>query len=103
MNFMDMIRQGGALKQKMQEMQEKMASLEVEGVSGGGLVRVTMNGQGFLTKVSIDPSLLSADNAETVQDLLVAAANDAKQNADAMMEKETKSMIESMGLPAGLF
>ena len=63
-NFGDMMKQAGEMQAKMQEMQEKVAGLEAEGQSGGGLVKVTLNGKGYASKVSIDPSLMTADERE---------------------------------------
>jgi DNA-binding YbaB/EbfC family protein len=77
----------------------ELESLEVEGEAGAGLVRVTLNGKGAARAVHIDPSLLKPDEAGVLQDLLVAAVNDAKRKAD---ERAQQTMKEVAGGLAGM-
>jgi hypothetical protein len=99
---------GGLLKQA-QEMQSKIADLqkqleeiEVAGQSGGGMVTVTLNGKGLMLRVSVDPSFLKPDDREVVEDLIVAAHNDAKAKLEQRTAEEMSKLTGSLGLPAGL-
>ncbi len=97
------------LLQKAQQMQEKMAeaqqrveALEVEGESGAGLVRATVNGKGMLKRLSVDPSLMTADDREALEDLVVAAVAAAQDRAQEQAQAEMASLTEGLGLPPGM-
>jgi DNA-binding YbaB/EbfC family protein len=79
-----------------------MGDVEVEGASGGGMVRVTVTGKGEARRIKIDPSLLSADEGEVLEDLLVAAINDARAKSEALMAAEMQSLTAGLNLPGGL-
>lgn len=96
-----MLKQAQKIQTQMAQAQEKLASEEVMGVSGGNLVTVVVNGKGEMKRVKIDPSLLSADEAEVLEDLIVAAYNDAKAKAEAMMNEEMGKITGGLGLPPG--
>jgi DNA-binding YbaB/EbfC family protein len=83
-------------------MQEELAGMEIDGQSGGGLVKVTLTGKGDVKKVSIDPSLIKADEAEILEDLIVAAAGDAKGKLDATLQTKMQEMAGGLPLPPGL-
>jgi DNA-binding YbaB/EbfC family protein len=85
----------------MAEMQEKLAAMEVTGQSGGGLVQVTVNGKHEMRRVRIDPSLLEPKETEVLEDLIVAAANDARQRLEVEMQREMQSMTGGLNLPPG--
>ncbi|PZO88546.1 MAG: YbaB/EbfC family nucleoid-associated protein [Micavibrio aeruginosavorus] len=102
MNIAKMMQQAKAMQGKMADMQEKMGNVSVEGLSGGGLVKVTMTCKGQCQGISIDPSLLVADEKEVLEDLLKAALNDAKGKGDAKMAEETQKMMSDLGLPPGM-
>ena len=102
MNIAKMMQQAKEMQGKMEEMQAKMGDVEVQGESGGGLVKVTMTCKGELRSLDIDPSILVASEKEIVEDLIKAAINDAKAKADEKMADETSSMMGDMGLPAGM-
>ncbi|MEM9810257.1 MAG: YbaB/EbfC family nucleoid-associated protein [Pseudomonadota bacterium] len=101
-NFQDMMKQAAGLQQKMQEAQESLAALEAEGASGGGLVRVMMNGKGYARKVVIDPSLFSEDDKEVLEDLITAAINDAKAKLEEQSAAAMKEMTAGLPLPPGM-
>jgi hypothetical protein len=86
----------------MQEMQAKLEAMEVEGASGGGMVKVLLSGKGDLRRVAIDPSLMAADEKEVLEDLLVAAHADAKQKVEATMAEEMQKATAGMNIPGGL-
>jgi len=76
--------------------------MEIDGQSGGGLVKVTLTGKGDVKKVSIDPSLIKAGEAEILEDLIVAAAGDAKGKLDATLQTKMQEMAGGLPLPPGL-
>lgn len=99
---MDMMKQAREIQGKVAEMQAELESLEVHGVAGGGLVTVTLNGKGVMTKLSIDPSLIKPDEAEILEDLVLAAHADAKQKAEHAMSEKMQSLTGGLPLPPGL-
>ena len=96
-----MMQQAKVMQDKMQEMQEKLGEIEVEGKAGGGMVTVTMTCKGEVRGLNIDQSLVDPNDKEVLEDLIKAALNDAKAKADQTMAEETQKMMEEMGLPAG--
>ncbi len=84
-SFSNMMKQAQELQGRMADLQAEMERAQIEGRSGGGLVAVTLNGKGELTGVKIDPSLLKADEAEIVEDLIVAAHADAKAKVELLL------------------
>lgn len=88
MNIQSMMKQAQALQKKMADLQNRFAELEVMGTAGGGMVKVTTNGKGEAKKVAIEASLLVPEDKEVLEDLIVAAFNNAKQNADHVLQEE---------------
>ena len=101
-DIMGMMKQVGQLQARMKEVQEELARLEVEGQSGGGLVKVTLDGKGEVKKVRIDPSLMKPDEGEILEDLIVAAAADAKSKADVAMQAKMAEVTSGLPLPPGM-
>jgi len=99
---MGMMKQVQEMQSKMQDMQNELAEMEVSGQSGGGLVAVTLNGKGEMRSIKIDPSLLKPDEAEILEDLIVAATTDAKAKVDGVMQERMQSMAGGLPLPPGL-
>jgi DNA-binding YbaB/EbfC family protein len=97
-----MMKQAQQLQERMQKLQEELAALEVGGQSGGGLVRVTLNGKGDLRSIKIDPSLMKPDEAEIVEDLVVAAMADAKGRVESQMQAKMQELTGGLPLPPGL-
>ncbi len=100
-NLGQMMKQAQQLQTKMQEMQDALAEMEVVGQSGGGMCQVTLTGKGVARKVKIDPALVDPSDAAVLEDLLLAAFNDAKSKADARMQEKMQEMTGGMGLPPG--
>jgi DNA-binding YbaB/EbfC family protein len=100
-NLTDIMKQAKALQSKMEGMQAELESLEVEGSSGGGLVRVSMTGKGALKSVAIDPSLLKVDEVEILEDLIVAAANDAKGKVERLAAEKMQGIAGGLPIPPG--
>jgi len=101
-DLMGMMKKAQELQGRMQRMQEELAGLEVSGQSGAGLVQITLNGKGEMRSVKIDPSLLKPDDAEIVEDLVVAAFQDAKGKVEAEMQKRMQDVAGGLPLPPGL-
>jgi DNA-binding YbaB/EbfC family protein len=93
------MKQAQAMQERMAEAQERIAALEVEGTSGGGMVKLTLKGTGELARVDLDESLMAPGEGEVVADLIVAAHADAKRKLD---EKQADIMREAAGPLAGL-
>ena len=101
-NMMNMMKQAQELQAKVAELQAELESMEVEGVSGGGLVKVALNGKGAMARISIDKSLMKPDDAEILEDLIVAAHNDAKQKVEQAMAAKMQALTGGLPLPPGL-
>jgi DNA-binding YbaB/EbfC family protein len=101
-DIMGLMKQAQGLQQKMQDVQAELDTVEVEGAAGGGMVKLTMTAKGQLKAVSIDPSLLTADEKEIVEDLIVAAANDARVKAERVMQERMAEVTKGLPLPPGL-
>jgi nucleoid-associated protein EbfC len=101
-DFLGLMKQAAELKSKMEAMQAELDGLEVEGISGGGLVTVKVSGKGNLKEVKIDPSLLSPQEKEVVEDLVVAACGDARRKAETLLQEKMKDLTGGLPLPPGL-
>lgn len=101
-NLGNMLKQAQQMQTRMAEMQAKLEATEVEGQAGGGMVKVKLTGKGELRRIQIDPSLMTAEDREVLEDLIVAAHGDAKQKVEAMMAEEMQKATAGMSLPAGL-
>ncbi|MDA8225597.1 MAG: YbaB/EbfC family nucleoid-associated protein [Betaproteobacteria bacterium] len=95
------MRQAQQMQENMRKMQEKLAEIEVEGVSGAGLVKVVMTCRNDVRRVSIDPSLLG-DDKDMLEDLVAAAFNDAVRKAEATSQEKMGSFTAGLNLPPGL-
>lgn len=102
MNIQKMMKQAQQMQQKIGELQAELETRETDGVSGGGMVKLTLNGKGNLLKLSIDPSIIDKDDKEVLEDLVIAAFNDAKTKVDASFNDEMGKVAGGMGLPGGL-
>ncbi len=101
-NLSEMMKQVQAMQSRMADMQAKLEQATVTGQSGAGLVKVTLNGKGAMTALAIDPSLAKADEVEILEDLVIAAHNDAKAKVESMMAEEMKSVTGGLPLPPGM-
>ena len=101
-NFADMMKQASEMQAKMEQMQERIGGMEAEGQSGGGLVKVTLNGKGYASRVSLDPSLMTSEEREVAEDLVTAAINDAKAKIEAATAEQMKEMTAGLPLPPGM-
>lgn len=101
-NLGQLMKQAQQMQARMEEMQKKLAELEVEGQAGGGLVRVTLNGKQEMKAVKIDPSLADPKEVEVLEDLIVAASNDARAKVEAETAKQMQSLTGGLNLPPGM-
>ena len=92
----------GSDQSKMQEMQEQVAALKVTGASGAGLVEVTLSGKGLMKALKIDPTLIKPDDAEILEDLLLAAHNDARAKLDVRTAELAQDATGGLQLPPGM-
>ena len=99
-DFGDLINASKKMSEKMKETQEALKKIEVEGISGGNTVKVIMNGDGELKKVTIDDALLK-ESKEIIEDLIVAAHNDAKSKLKKKTTEELSKVTGGIGLPPG--
>lgn len=100
-NLGQMMKQVQDMQTRMAEMQEKLGEMEVSGAAGGGMVQATLNGKGELKRVKIDPSLIVPSEAEVLEDLIVAAVNDAKTKVDTEVQAQVSKLTGGIPLPPG--
>lgn len=101
-NIGQIMKQAQQMQTKMAELQEQLAALEVSGSAGGGMVQVTMSGKGELRGVKIDPTLANPDDVEVLEDLIMAAANDAKAKVEVRVQEEMQKLTGGLQLPPGM-
>jgi DNA-binding YbaB/EbfC family protein len=101
-NIAGLMKQASQMQKKMEDMQAALEATIIEGVSGAGLVSVTLSGKGELKSVRIDPKLADPAETEMLQDLLVAAHADAKRKIDAHAAEEMQKVTGGLNLPAGM-
>jgi nucleoid-associated protein EbfC len=99
-DFMDLISQAKKMQEKMKEAQDSLKKIEVEGVSGGNAVRVIMNGDGELKKINFDETVYK-ESKEILEDLIIAAHNDAKSKLKKKTSEEIAKATGGMSLPPG--
>jgi DNA-binding YbaB/EbfC family protein len=100
-DFLGMMKQAAELQSKMKALQEELDHVEVEGISGGGLVSVRMTAKMEVKAVKIDASLMKPDEREIVEDLVVTAFGDAKRKAEAAMQEKMAALTGGLKLPPG--
>jgi nucleoid-associated protein EbfC len=102
MNIQSMLKKAQALQAKMTEVQEELKTREMIGSAGGGKVKITMNGAQEVIAISIDPEVVKPDEADLLEDLVLAAFRDARGKVTKMVEEEMSRVTGGMGLPPGL-
>ena len=101
-NFNDMMKKAQEMQKKMQEIQDSLSNLEVEGTSGGGIVKIVMNCKNEVKKIELDPSIIKQEEKQMMEDLIVAALNDAKTKAEEKSKEEMAKLTGDLGLPPGM-
>jgi len=102
MDIMGIMKKAQEMQSKLAETQEELSRIEVEGQSGGGLVKVTLTAKGDMKAIKLDPSLLKPEEAEMAEDLIVAAFADAKAKAERAAAEKMQSLTAGLPLPPGL-
>ena len=101
-NLGNLMKQAQEMQAKMEQMQNRLAEIEITGESGAGMVRVTLNGKSEMRGLKIDPTLFNSEDAEVVEDLTVAAFNDAKAKAEQQMQEQMAEVTGGLNLPPGV-
>ena len=101
-NIGQLMKQAQAMQEKMAEMQSQLEAVEMIGVAGGGTVQLTLNGKGDLKKVKIDKTLIDPEEVEVLEDLIIAAFNDARRLVSAHAEQEMQKLTGGLQLPGGM-
>lgn len=102
MNIQKIMKQAQDAQNKIAEMQKRLEEEETEGSSGGGMIVVRMSGKGALKKISIDKSLIDPNEKEMLEDLIIAAFNDAKQKVEQSANEQMSKIAGGLGLPPGM-
>ena len=100
-NLGNMMKQAQQMQAKMAEMQTKLGEMEVTGISGGGVIQTTLNGKYELRKIKIDPSVVDPADVEVLEDLILAAFNDAKTKVETTVQDEMAKLTGGLNLPPG--
>ena len=101
-NLGQMMKQAQEMQTRMQEMQSALEAVEITGTAGGDMVRVTVTGKGEMKALSVDESLVVPADKEVMEDLVVAAFNDARRKLDAHVQEETSKIMGGLQLPPGM-
>jgi DNA-binding YbaB/EbfC family protein len=101
-NIGNMLKQAQQMQARMQEMQAKLDAMTVEGAAGGGMVRVTLSGKGEMRRIQLDKTLIDPNEAEMLEDLILAAHADAKAKVEALMAEEMQKATAGLNIPGGL-
>jgi DNA-binding YbaB/EbfC family protein len=101
-DIMNMMKAAGEMKAKMEAMQAELAELVLEGRSGGGMVSISLSGKGDMRGIKIDPALLKPEDAEVVEDLIIAAFNDAKGKSEAEAQRKMAEVTAGLPIPPGM-
>lgn len=101
-DVMGLMKQAQAMQARLGEIQAELEQVVVEGQSGAGLVRVSMSAKGQMKGITIDPSLMKAEEREILEDLIVTACDDARKKADRTAEDKMKAVTAGLSLPPGM-
>ena len=101
-DIMGLMKKAQAVQAKMKDVQEELERLEVEGQSGGGMVKITLNGKGQMKAVALDPSLMVPQDREMVEDLILAAHADARAKVDRLAEEKMQAVTAGLPMPPGM-
>ena len=101
-NLSQMLKQAQDMQAKMEEVQARLEDTLVEGQAGGGLVKITLNGKGIMKRIDVDPSLLEGEEKEVLEDLIVAAHNEAKAMVEDVSKDEMSAVTGGLSLPPGM-
>ncbi|NIP31876.1 MAG: YbaB/EbfC family nucleoid-associated protein [Candidatus Dadabacteria bacterium] len=101
-NIKNLMKQAGKMKEQMEKLQAEVGEKTIEATSGGGMVTVTAKAKGEITGIKIEPELLIDNDMDMLQDLIIAAVNEALKRGQEMMQQEVSKMAGGLGIPPGL-
>lgn len=101
-DLMGLMGKAKEMQAKFEAMQQEVASIEASGQAGGGMVSVTLSGKMEMKTLKIDPSLFKEDEVEILEDLILAAHNDAKSKVEAVLQEKTREMTAGLPIPPGM-
>jgi DNA-binding YbaB/EbfC family protein len=101
-DLMGLMGKAKEMQAKFEAMQQEVASIEASGQAGGGMVSVTLSGKMEMKALKIDPSLFKEDEVEILEDLILAAHNDAKSKVEAVLQEKTRAMTAGLPIPPGM-
>ena len=101
-NLAGLMKQAQQMQSKMEEMQARLQTMEIDGESGAGMVRVTLNGKGDLRRIKIDPKLVDPADTEMLEDLILAAHRDARNKVESTSSAEMQKLTGGLQLPPGM-
>ena len=101
-NLGNIMKQAQQMQEKMAELQTRLGEIEVAGAAGGGMIQITVNGKGEVRRIRIDPALVKPDDIAVLEDLLVAASNDARVKVEALAQDEMRKLTGGLSLPPGM-
>ena len=101
-NLAGLMKQASQMQSKMEEMQARLRTMEIDGESGAGMVRVTLNGKGDLRRIKLDPKIVDPTDTEVLEDLILAAHRDARNKVDATSSAEMQKLTGGLQLPPGM-
>jgi DNA-binding YbaB/EbfC family protein len=101
-DLMGLMSKAKEMQSKMAEMQAEIETITADGTAGGGMVTVTLSGKGLMTGVKIDPSMFAEDDVEILEDLIIAAHNDAKAKIEERVAEKSKELTDGLPLPPGM-
>jgi nucleoid-associated protein EbfC len=101
-DIMGLMKKAQAVQAKMKDVQEELERLEVEGQSGGGMVKITLNAKGQMRAIALDPTLMNPEDREMVEDLILAAHADARAKAERLAEEKMQAVTAGLPLPPGM-
>jgi len=101
-NLGQMMKQAQELQERLQQVQEELTQMEVTGSSAGGMCQITMTAKGDAKRLKLDPSLVTPDDVEVMEDLIVAAINDAKAKAEEKTREKMQEITGGLPLPPGM-
>lgn len=100
--FGNMMKQAQAMQARMAQMQEELAAMQIEGTSGGGMVRVVTNGKQEVLSIKINPEVVDPEDVDMLEDLILAALAEAREKSTKAMEEAMARVTGGLGLPPGL-
>ena len=101
-DIMGLMNKAKEMQDKMQAMQAEIETMTADGTAGGGMVTVTLNGKGVMDAIKLDPSVFSEDDVEILEDLIIAAHNDANSKIERLVQEKTQEITAGLPIPPGM-